>query len=78
MKCPKCNSQRVVKNGRRRPKQCYKCRDCGRQFVESPIEQSYPPEIRQRERISVLVSFADTGAKHRSQDVSKWDGFKRY
>ena len=47
MKCPKCNSQRVVKNGRRRGKQCYKCRDCERQFVESPIEQSYPPEVRQ-------------------------------
>ena len=47
MKCPKCDSQRVVKNGRRRRKQCYKCQDCGRQFVELPIEQSYPPEVRQ-------------------------------
>ena len=47
MKCPKCNSQRTSENGRRRQKQCYKCRDCGRQFVESPIEQSYPPEVRQ-------------------------------
>ena len=74
----KCNSQRAIKNGRRRQKQCYKCQDCGRQFVESPIERSYPPEVRQRERISVLVSEADTGVKHRSQNVSKWYGFKRY
>ena len=47
MKCPKCNSEKVVKNGCRRQKQCYKCRGCGRQFVESPIERSYPPEVRQ-------------------------------
>jgi transposase-like protein len=47
MKCPKCNSNRAVKNGRRRGKQCYKCQDCGRQFVESPVKRSYPPEVRQ-------------------------------
>ncbi|MGF1591249.1 MAG: IS1 family transposase [Pleurocapsa sp.] len=47
MKCPKCNSEKATKNGRRREKQCYKCLDCGRQFVESPIERSYPPEVRQ-------------------------------
>ncbi|MEM8675142.1 MAG: IS1 family transposase [Cyanobacteria bacterium P01_G01_bin.67] len=47
MKCPKCNSEKTIRNGRRRGKQCYKCRDCGRQFVESPIERSYPPEVRQ-------------------------------
>ena len=47
MKCPKCNSEKATKNGRRRGKQCYKCLDCGRQFVESPIERSYPPEVRQ-------------------------------
>ena len=34
MKCPKCNSEKATKNGRRRGKQCYKCLDCGRQFVE--------------------------------------------
>ena len=47
MKCPKCNSEKTTKNGRRRGKQCYKCLDCGRQFVESPVERSYPPEVRQ-------------------------------
>ena len=47
MKCPKCNSEKATKNGRRRGKQCYKCLHCGRQFVESPIERSYPPEVRQ-------------------------------
>jgi AcrR family transcriptional regulator len=34
MKCPHCYSQQVLKNGYRRGKQCYRCKDCGRQFVE--------------------------------------------
>lgn len=35
--CPNCQSSNVVKNGRtRHDKQNYKCRDCGRQFVEAP------------------------------------------
>lgn len=35
--CPSCQSEDVVKNGRtRHQKQNYKCRDCGRQFVENP------------------------------------------
>ena len=47
MKCPQCHSTKTIKNGRRRGKQCYKCRDCGRQFVESPVVRSYPPEVKQ-------------------------------
>jgi transposase-like protein len=35
--CPSCQSESVVKNGStRHGKQNYKCRDCGRQFVENP------------------------------------------
>ncbi len=35
--CPTCHSEEVVKNGRtRHAKQNYKCRNCGRQFVEDP------------------------------------------
>ena len=35
--CPTCHSESVVKNGQTRHcKQNYKCRDCGRQFVEDP------------------------------------------
>lgn len=62
MKCPQCQSTKTIKNGRRRSKQCYgqltvansvrhpcpyKCRECGRQFVESPIIRSYPLEVKQ-------------------------------
>lgn len=35
MKCPHCQSQQVSKNGYRRGKQCYRCKDCGKQFVET-------------------------------------------
>jgi IS1 family transposase/predicted RNA-binding Zn-ribbon protein involved in translation (DUF1610 family) len=35
--CPTCGSHDISKNGTtRRGKQNYKCRDCGRQFVEDP------------------------------------------
>ncbi|WP_319423355.1 IS1 family transposase [Pleurocapsa sp. FMAR1] len=47
MKCPKCQSNRTIKNGHRRGKQCYKCHDCGRQYVESPVIRSYPLEVKQ-------------------------------
>lgn len=33
MICPHCASARLAKNGRRRGKQCYLCKDCGKQFV---------------------------------------------
>ncbi|MFG6101034.1 TetR family transcriptional regulator [Leptothoe sp. EHU-05/26/07-4] len=35
MICPHCQSKRLSKNGRRRGKQCYLCKDCGKQFVQS-------------------------------------------
>ena len=47
MKCPQCNSTKAVKNGHRRGKQCYKCGNCKRQFVESPVERRYSPEVKQ-------------------------------
>ena len=35
MKCPHCRSQELSKNGNRRGKQCYLCKQCGKQFVEN-------------------------------------------
>jgi AcrR family transcriptional regulator len=35
MKCPHCQSEQLSKNGYRRGKQCYRCKDCGKQFVEN-------------------------------------------
>jgi predicted SprT family Zn-dependent metalloprotease len=34
MKCPHCQSSQLSKNGYRRGKQCYRCKECGKQFVE--------------------------------------------
>ena len=33
MICPHCQSDQLSKNGYRRGKQCYRCKDCGKQFV---------------------------------------------
>ena len=45
--CPTCHSDAVVKNGRtRHSKQNYKCRDCGRQFVEAPQWRAVSEEQR--------------------------------
>ena len=47
MKCPKCNSSQIVKNGYRRGKQCFRCRQCDRQFVPNPRNKPYSPEVKQ-------------------------------
>ena len=47
IQCPKCQSSHKKKNGFRRGKQSYKCKDCGYQFVENPISRKYPPEVKQ-------------------------------
>lgn len=35
MVCPYCQSSHLFKNGRRRGKQCHRCKNCGKQFVEN-------------------------------------------
>ena len=35
MICPHCQSEQLTKNGHRRGKQCYRCKECGKQFVAS-------------------------------------------
>lgn len=34
MICPRCQSSQLSKNGYRRGKQCYRCKDCAKQFVQ--------------------------------------------
>jgi len=44
--CPRCGSQRIVKNGRihnKKPK--HKCQDCGRQFIENSTKTYVDPTI---------------------------------
>ncbi len=47
MKCPNCNSNQTVKNGERKGRQSYKCKQCGRQFLESYHPWQYSDEVKQ-------------------------------
>ena len=47
MDCPKCQSCQKKKNGFRRGKQSYRCKNCGFQDVEHPRSQGYSQEVRQ-------------------------------
>ena len=47
MHCPKCKSSQKKKNGFRRGKQSYRCKNCGCQYVENPKPRGYSNEIKQ-------------------------------
>ena len=48
MKCPRYNSQYIVKNGHTHTgKQNFKCRDCDRQFIMTPRHQRLEEETRE-------------------------------
>ena len=41
LQCPECNSKNIIKNGsihNKKPK--FKCKDCGRQFIEKPTKKT--------------------------------------
>ena len=38
MSCNKCNGDNIVKNGKRRGKQCYLCKGCNAQFLDADEE----------------------------------------
>ncbi len=46
IKCPRCNSDQISKNGCRGRKQNHICQECNFQFVESGFGQGYSSEIR--------------------------------
>ena len=47
MKCPNCDSSEIYKNGHRTERQCYKCKHCGRQFLESYRNWKYSDDVKQ-------------------------------
>ncbi|QDZ39868.1 hypothetical protein FRE64_07885 [Euhalothece natronophila Z-M001] len=53
-KCPQCHSQSYRKNGRVRGKQRYRCKDCGRQFLEEALTVESPPEAS-NSGVSILL-----------------------
>ena len=47
MSCPKCASNNIRKNGHRRGKQNYQCKDCGRQFIDFYSHNGYSKEFKE-------------------------------
>lgn len=46
MECPVCNSTNIIKNGSiHNGKQKYRCKDCGRQFIENPTNKRIPQSL---------------------------------
>src|SRR4028118_473287 len=48
MECLYCNSSQTIKNGHRKGRQCYKCKQCGRQFLEFYRPWQYSNDVKQR------------------------------
>lgn len=46
MKCPRCSSTQVSKNGRRNGKQNYLCKQCKRQFLDSYESKGYSDDVK--------------------------------
>ena len=45
--CPKCGNNNIRKNGHRRGKQNYQCKNCGRQFIDCYSELGYSKEVKE-------------------------------
>jgi AcrR family transcriptional regulator/transposase-like protein len=76
MKCVKCGSDRVAKNGHRHDKQRYICKTCGKQFAAEYSLRGYPPLIKQnclslhQQGISFREIERQTGVSHNT--VINW------
>ncbi|MBC6480315.1 MAG: IS1 family transposase [Hormoscilla sp. GM7CHS1pb] len=46
MKCPRCGSENINKNGHRRGKQNLICKDCRRQFLEHYYPRGYSEDVK--------------------------------
>jgi transposase-like protein len=47
MECPTCGSTDLQRNGHRNGVQCYKCKQCRRQFLELYRQARYSEDIKQ-------------------------------
>jgi insertion element IS1 protein InsB len=45
--CPRCGSNNIRKNGHRRNKQNYQCKNCKRQFIEWYSQPGYSKEMKE-------------------------------
>ena len=72
MQCPQCANKQIVKNGSiHNGKQKYKCKACGRQFIEQPQQRRISAETKTiierllLERISLAGIARVTGVSER-------------
>jgi IS1 family transposase/transposase-like protein len=72
MKCPACQSEKIVKNGHiHNGKQNFSCKECGRQFVEHPENRTVSDETKKfvdrllREKISLAGIARVTGVSEK-------------
>lgn len=68
MKCPRCASTHIRKNGKQRGKQNHICVKCGRQFINSYESKGYSEEIK-RECLEMYVNGSGFRAIERVKKV---------
>lgn len=47
MKCPRCHSEKICKNGHKNGKQRFLCKDCRRQFIQVRSQRGYDEAFKQ-------------------------------
>lgn len=71
--CPRCASSKTVKNGHiHNAKQRFKCRDCGRQFVEHPTQKVIDPATRELFDRLLLERISLAGIACSAQVSEQW------
>jgi transposase-like protein len=71
--CPACSSLHSVKNGHiHNGKQRFKCRDCGRQFVEHPSKKTVNSETRKLIDRLLLERISLAGIARATQVSEPW------
>ncbi len=68
MECLACRSTQLQRNGHRNKVQCYKCKSCGRQFLESYKQMRYSEEIKQL-CVRMYLKGASTRAIEKLTDI---------
>lgn len=71
--CPTCSSSSTVKNGRiHNGKQRFKCRDCGRQFIEQPTKKVIEQATRDLIDRLLLERISLAGIARAAQVSEQW------
>ena len=71
--CPSCSSSQTVKNGHiHNGKQRFKCRECGRQFIEKPQKKIIDQETRALIDRLLLERLSLAGIARATQVSQQW------